>query len=85
MKAAEVYLQMGRYSNYAETMKAYVYVTDESVGAHVKWLMDVEGQDPQEVPENVRREFSRICQAEFGGGPSDGDAPGFGEGEPGPD
>ena len=85
VKAAEVYLQMGRYSNYAETMKAYVYVTDESVGAHVKWLMDVEGQDPQEVPENVRREFSRICQAEFGGGPSDGDAPGFGEGEPGPD
>ncbi len=66
VKAAEIYLSRGRYVDYVATMKAYVCVTDEPVWAHVEWLKETAGQIPEEAPDDVRREFQHICQAEFG-------------------
>jgi hypothetical protein len=42
-------------------------MTDDPVWAHVEWLQETAEQIPEEVPDDVRREFQQICQAEFGG------------------
>jgi hypothetical protein len=74
VKVAEIYLSLSRYENYVAALKAYIYVTDVPVWAHLAWLNALGEDIPEEVPDDVRREFQEICQAEFGRNTdSDGD------------
>lgn len=68
IKAAEIYLTLGRPADYGGAMKAYVRVTDEPVWAHVEWLTKLADGVPANVPDGVQKEFQQIRQAEFGQG-----------------
>ena len=66
VKCAEVFLSIGRFADYAETMKVYIGVTDEPVWAHLDWLGASGEQTLTSLPDEVREEFQQIRQAEFG-------------------
>ena len=61
LKSAGIFLGSELISEYADAMRAYLYVTDEPMPEHLGWLQG----DREGIPVAVRAEYEQLCRAEF--------------------